>query len=151
MTETSIRLLERTDRSEWEVLWQAYLRFYGEDLPQEVTDGLFERLLGEGRHSALVAERDGQLLGLVHFLPHDSTWSLQPTCYLEDLYVDETVRGTGAGRKLIEAVYRAADDLGCCKVYWHTNADNDRARQLYDRIGSLSDYVKYDRPQRNPA
>ncbi|WP_417671485.1 GNAT family N-acetyltransferase [Roseibium sp.] len=142
-----IRPLERGDRAEWEALWAAYLRFYEQELPTEVTDGLFQRLLGKGHHSALVAEQDGKLLGLVHYLAHDSTWSLRPTCYLEDLYVDENLRDGGVGRKLIEAVYREADSNGWGNVYWHTHHHNARARQLYDRIGRLSEFVRYDRPK----
>ncbi|MEP0236304.1 GNAT family N-acetyltransferase [Roseibium sp.] len=146
MSDATIRPLSASDRAEWGRLWQDYLTFYKQDLAPEVTDGLFERLLGEGGHFGLVAELDGRLVGLVHSLPHASTWSLEPTCYLEDLFVDETLRGGGVGRKLIEAVSAEAERLGCYKIYWHTEEGNARARRLYDRIGTLSDFVKYDRP-----
>ncbi|MBD8890133.1 GNAT family N-acetyltransferase [Roseibium litorale] len=145
MEEVVIRPLTREDRPQWDVLWQAYLTFYEQTLPQEVTDGLFERLLGEGGHFALVAERAGKLTGLVHSLPHASTWSLAPTCYLEDLFVAPDQRGAGTGRKLIEGVYEEATKRGCTNVYWHTHDDNSTARRLYDRIGVLSKFVRYDK------
>ncbi|MEP3047616.1 MAG: GNAT family N-acetyltransferase [Roseibium sp.] len=144
MTDVVIRLLKQDDKAVWHELWLAYLSFYEQDLTDDETNGLFNRLLGEGYHDAFVAERDGQLVGFVHYLFHASTWSLEPVCYLEDLYVDETIRGGGIGRLLIEAVYRAADSK-CGKVYWHTHDHNSRARQLYDRIGVLSDFVRYER------
>lgn len=143
MSEILIRPLEAEDRPEWDRLWQAYLAFYEQELAPEVTETLFQRLLGVGRHFGLVAEQDGRLVGLVHALPHDSTWAVEHTCYLEDLFVDGACRGSGVGRKLIEAVYAEADRLGCSKVYWHTHDDNARARQLYDRIGHLTPFVKY--------
>lgn len=148
MTDNFIRPLAPSDKAAWLKLWQAYLVFYEQTLDDAVTDGLFERLLGPDHHKAFVAEQNGVLTGFVHFLFHDSTWSLDQTCYLEDLYVGETVRGSGTGRKLIEAVYRAAEDEpgASGKVYWHTNQSNHRARQLYDRIGVLSDFVRYNRP-----
>ena len=54
-------------------------------------------------------------------------------------------RGTGTGRALIEAVYAAADASGAPRVYWLTQEDNHTARKLYDRIGRLSGFVKYER------
>ncbi|MEP4768413.1 MAG: GNAT family N-acetyltransferase [Roseibium sp.] len=146
MTNTTVRPLTRDDQTAWRLLWNAYLSFYEHALPDAVSEGQFERFLGEGYHNAIVAEQDGKLVGFVHYLFHASTWSLSPTCYLEDLYVDETIRGGGIGRKLIEAVFAAADANGGGKVYWHTHDHNTRARQLYDRIGVLGNFVKYDRP-----
>jgi len=145
MTTVRIRPIERADKAAWLPLWQAYLTFYQQTLSDEVTDGLFERLLGDGFHDGLVAEREGRLVGFVHFLGHASTWSLEPTCYLEDLYVDGSERGGGVGRKLIEAVYAAAEAKGCTNVYWHTHDHNTTARQLYDRVGVLSDFVRYEK------
>jgi len=149
MTDITIRALRRSDKADWLALWQGYLEFYEQDLPEEVTETLFERLLSEREgHDGFVAEQGGRLVGFVHYLFHASTWSTLSTCYLEDLYVSESVRGGGAGRKLIEAVYAAADaePAASGKVYWHTHHYNERARRLYDRIGVLSDFVRYDRP-----
>ncbi|MTH96340.1 GNAT family N-acetyltransferase [Roseibium sp. RKSG952] len=145
MTDVCVRPLCETDRPGWLRLWAAYLAFYQQDLPEEVTDTLFERLLGDGGHDGLVAEQGERLIGFAHYLPHASTWAIAPTCYLEDLFVDATVRGGGVGRKLIEAVYQAAEVKGCTNVYWHTHDDNHQARQLYDKIGVLSNFVRYDK------
>jgi len=148
MTDITIRPLERSDKPGWLELWKAYLAFYEQDLAPEVSETLFERLHSDAGHRAFVAVQENELVGLVHYLFHDSTWASSSTCYLEDLYVSEKLRGGGAGRKLIEAVYRAASEEPSAsgKVYWHTHDHNTRARQLYDRIGVLSDFVRYDRP-----
>lgn len=145
MSDVRIRPLTAADKAEWLSLWNGYLTFYEQELADAVTDGLFERLLGQGYHCAFVAEQDGKLIGLVHYLFHASTWSLSDVCYLEDLYVDEQARAGGVGRKLIEAVYQAAEKQGCANTYWHTHSHNDRARQLYDRIGVLTEFVRYNR------
>ncbi|TYC65497.1 GNAT family N-acetyltransferase [Stappia sp. BW2] len=148
MTDITTRPLKRSDKQGWLELWAAYLAFYKQDLAPEVTEKLFERLLSDTGHRAFVALQGDELVGLVHYLFHESTWALSSTCYLEDLFVSEKLRGGGAGRKLIEAVYQAATDEPTASgaVYWHTHDHNTRARQLYDRIGVLSDFVRYDRP-----
>ena len=84
-------------------------------------------------------------MGLTHYLFHRHGWRIENVVYLQDLYVDPEVRGTGAGRALIEAVYRAADEAGCPSVYWLTQDFNSTARQLYDRIATVTPFIKYQR------
>lgn len=88
---------------------------------------------------------DGKLVGLTHYLFHRHGWKVEDTCYLQDLYADPDVRGMGVGRALIEAVYAAADAAGAPSVYWLTQDFNHTARQLYDRIGTKSPFIKYTR------
>ena len=92
---------------------------------------------------ALVAEQDGLLLGLTHFLFHRSTISLEPTCYLQDLFTVEAARGKGVGRALIEEVYRRAEDAGSHRVYWQTHETNATAMKLYDKVAEKSGFVVY--------
>jgi hypothetical protein len=47
---------------------------------------------------------------------------------------------------LIEAVYAAADAQGCPRVYWLTQEFNAAGRRLYDRVGELTPFIRYDRP-----
>ncbi|MEE4188201.1 MAG: GNAT family N-acetyltransferase [Roseobacter sp.] len=142
-----IRPLEASDRADWVCLWEAYLAFYETTRPQNVYDVYFERLLGDDPldYSCLIAEIDSACVGLVHFLFHRHGWSVENTCYLQDLYAAPEVRGKGIGRALIEAVYAVADDAGAPNVYWLTQDFNTTARQLYDRIGVLTPFIKYNR------
>ncbi|MBL4619674.1 MAG: GNAT family N-acetyltransferase [Marinicaulis sp.] len=142
---TLIRALKREDEASWRRLWAGYLAFYKTDLPHGLTDALFERLLTGQPHFAFVAIKDDEMIGFVHCLPHASTWSIDDYCYLEDLYVDPSVRGSGAGRALIEAVYKEADRRGLPRVYWHTDNGNVTARHLYDKLATLSEFVQYRR------
>ncbi len=142
---TVVRALAQSDEDAWRGLWARYLAFYKTDLAQSTTDALFANLLKGEPHFALVAENDGRVVGFTHCLPHASTWSSSPYLYLEDLFVDPSVRGTGAGRALIEAVYDEADRRGYARVYWHTDTNNTTARRLYDRLATLSEFVQYRR------
>jgi GNAT superfamily N-acetyltransferase len=91
----------------------------------------------------LVAESDGKVVGLAHYLFHRSTIQLEPSCYLQDLYTHESARGAGVGRALIDAVYRCATDAGSPRVYWHTHETNATAMQLYDKVAEKSGFVVY--------
>jgi GNAT superfamily N-acetyltransferase len=92
---------------------------------------------------ALVAEKDGQLLGLAHYLFHRSTIQIGPTCYLQDLFTAEAARGKGIGRALIEAVYVRAREAGCPRVYWQTHETNSPAMKLYDKVAERSGFIVY--------
>jgi len=143
----NVRPLRESDRDQWSALWTAYLEFYETTVPQRVYDSTFARMLGDDPHqfNCLVAELDGRLVGLTHYLYHAHAWKEEQVCYLQDLYADPTVRGTGIGRALIEAVYTAADTQGAPNVYWLTQDFNHTARKLYDRIGQLSPFIRYGR------
>ncbi len=142
-----IRPLRSEDRKEWSSLWGAYLAFYETSVPDDVYQTTFSRLLGDDPQdfSCFVAEIDGQLVGLTHYLFHRHAWSVENVCYLQDLFADPKVRSTGVGRALIQAVYDEADRQGARSVYWHTQEFNDTARKLYDRIGKLTPFVMYRR------
>lgn len=143
-----IRPLCASDEDAWRALWTDYLTFYKSSVPEAVYQSTFARLIGDEAQdfNALVADRDGTLIGLTHYLFHRHCWRIENTCYLQDLYVAPAARGTGTGRKLIEAVYTAADEAGAPSVYWLTQDDNAAGRQLYDRVGSLTNFIKYARP-----
>ena len=142
---TTVRPLKAADEAVWRGLWAGYLAFYKANLAPSVTDALFRRMLKGAPHFALVAEKDGAVVGFVHCLPHASTWDARGYLYLEDLYVDPDARGAGAGRKLIEAVYAEADRRGLGRVYWHTDKGNRTARRLYDTLATLSEFIQYRR------
>ncbi len=141
----TIRSLAPGDFSQWEPLWQGYNCFYGRDaLPSGITQMTWSRFFDsyEPIH-ALVAEKDGQLVGLAHYLFHRSTIQIEPTCYLQDLFTTESRRGRGVGRALIEAVYERARIAGCPRVYWQTHESNLTAMRLYDKVADRSGFVVY--------
>ena len=147
MSQQEIRFLTPADESEWRRLWTLYLEFYESTVAEDVYAATFARLNSpeHGDYNALVALVDGRPRGLVHFLYHGHCWHVDPVCYLQDLYVDSELRGTGLGRALIEAVYAQADEAGCASVYWHTQHFNEVGRRLYDRVASLTPFIMYRR------
>jgi GNAT superfamily N-acetyltransferase len=144
MAEVAIRPLGPEDRADWEPLWAGYLAFYEATIPSTVTETTWARLNdpAEPMH-ALGAFIDGQLVGIVHYLFHRSTWTTGDYCYLQDLFTDEAARGRGAGRALIEAVYERARAASASRVYWLTQEGNATARALYDKLADRSGFIQY--------
>jgi GNAT superfamily N-acetyltransferase len=143
-----VRPVEPDDFDQWKPLWIGYNAFYGREgstaLPVAVTLQTWSRFFdaSEPVH-ALVADSDGNLLGLVHYIFHRSTISIAPVCYLQDLFTIPAARGQGVGRALIEEVYRRAFEAECPRVYWHTQETNATARQLYDKVAENSGFLVY--------
>ena len=142
-----VRPLTAADEAEWRRLWTGYLDYYETSVPEEVYQSSFARMLSgeDNEFHGMVAELDGKLVGLVHYLFHRHGWKVENVCYLQDLYTDPTVRGKSIGRALIEAVYGAADSAGAPAVYWLTQDFNEAGRRLYDRVGQLTPFIKYTR------
>ena len=143
-----IRSLNKTDYPQWLSLWDAYNAFYGRSgltaLPEEITLATWERFFdpNEPVH-AFVAEYEGKLLGITHYIFHRSTTAIAPTCYLQDLFTAEAARGKGIGRALINAVYEQAKAADAPRVYWQTHETNLQAMKLYDKVAEKSGFVVY--------
>jgi GNAT superfamily N-acetyltransferase len=146
--DVTIRSLAPGDRAAWDTLWDGYNTFYGRHgdtaLPQQITDITWSRFFdGYEPMYSLVAEQAGELVGFTHFLLHRNTTQIQPNCYLQDLFTAENARGKGVARKLIEAVYQRATELGAGRVYWQTHETNTNAMYLYDKVAEKSGFIVY--------
>lgn len=145
-----IRPVTAGDFAQWLPLWEGYNTFYGRSgptaLPAEITRSTWLRFLdpAEPVH-ALVAEREGQLLGLTHYLFHRSTIHIELVSYLQDLFTAESARGQGIGRALIEEVAARSRAAGAARVYWLTHETNQTARRLYDTLATNSGFIVYRR------
>jgi len=134
----------RTTDADWRRLWAQYLAFYETDLDPAITAHAWARVCDlASAIRALVVTDNGVMAGFAMLVRHEGTWTRSPICYLEDFCVDETVRGNGLGRALLDGCLALARAEGWSRFYWHTNADNHRARALYDSYVAADDNVKY--------
>ena len=139
-----IRPIRREDHDAWMPLWRGYQEFYKVDLAQEVSATTFARLLDPAEPvNGSLAWQGPRAVGMVHYIPHRSTWTIGNYCYLQDLFTAPDLRGGGVGRKLIEHVYEVAKQAGCARVYWLTHETNHTARQLYDKVAENSGFIVY--------
>jgi GNAT superfamily N-acetyltransferase len=144
MSNVFIRPLKADEREAWQPLWKGYQDYYQTNL-DDTTDSLWQRLMEDDPAGpfCLVAESDGKLLGLVQYLFHGTTWSAHRRIYIHDLYTVQEARGQGIGRKLIEAVYAVGKQSNCDQVYWLTQDFNEDGRRLYDKVSTLTPFIKY--------
>jgi GNAT superfamily N-acetyltransferase len=141
----SILAVGDADHADWQRLWTAYQTFYQVALPAGVFAATWARLRdpAEPVHGALARNDAGAAIGLVHWIRHRTCWDSADSCYLQDLYVDETARGGGVGRQLIAHVAAAAAGFGASHVHWLTHESNARARRLYDQVATRSGFIQY--------
>lgn len=150
-SEIVIRPVVRQDFERWLPLWDGYNAFYGRSgptaLPEAITQTTWSRFFDayEPMH-ALVAENGERLLGLTHYLFHRSTTTVEPSCYLQDLFTVQETRGKGVGKALVEGVYERAREAGSKRVYWQTHETNQTAMRLYNQVAERSGFVVYRRP-----
>jgi len=138
-----IRPLRVEDREQWQPLWNGYNLFYQRTLPDEITEVSWERFFDpEEDMFAAVAELDGRVVGLVHYLYHRSTTMIEKVCYLQDLFTAPDARGRGVGGALIDHVYEQAANAELRRVYWQTHEANP-ARKLYDQKAERSPFRSY--------
>jgi GNAT superfamily N-acetyltransferase len=142
-----IRPVGAADFPQWLPLWTGYNTFYKRVLPDEITQSTWKRFFDDKEPvHALVAEENGRLLGLVHYLFHRATAMIEYNCYLADLFTNDAARGKGVGKALIEAVYAKAKAAGCSRVYWQTHETNAVAQVLYNKVAERSGFIVYRQP-----
>ncbi len=141
---TLIRDIRESDAAAWRRLWADYNDFYETAVPIDVTELTLRRLLDPtSTMIGRIAERNAHVAGFSVSVLHESSWTSSPTCYLEDLFVDPTLRGAGLGRALVQDLIDLGRARGWARLYWHTQADNERARRLYDSFVEADSFVRY--------
>lgn len=144
--ELTVRSIVASDEGQWRDLWRAYLAFYDTGLPEGTYRETFRRLIaGDAGMFGCLAVSGDAALGLVHYLNHQNFWKPGQTCYLQDLFTTPAARGKGVARALMQAVFFAAAKSGISDVYWLTAETNYAGRMLYDRIGTKTPFIVYER------
>lgn len=143
MSTVQVRSARPDDQERWGALYTAYATFYEQDSVDLAL--VWGWILDPGHEvEALVAERDGELVGLAHVRPFARPLAGSVGGWLDDLFVDPAARGTGVVDALLDCVRARAVERGWSVVRWITADDNHRAQAVYDRVAARTAWVTYD-------
>jgi GNAT superfamily N-acetyltransferase len=143
--QSRVRDLTAADEPAWRRLWAGYCNFYEAVLSDEQTNFTWARLIDPASSiKGLIAENaEGRVIGMCNFILHENTWTSSPVCYLEDLYVEHSLRGDGVGEAMIQELTDRMKIEGWSRIYWNTKENNYRARGLYDKFTRADGFVRY--------
>ena len=137
--------LSLEDREQWEALYKNYALFYQVPMNQSILDTVWSWIFDDQtQFFALVAKDDkGSALGFMHYREMLSPLRGTTVGFLDDLYIDESVRGDGVVEQLFEALGTSAKAQGWPHVRWITAENNYRARAVYDKLASKTHWQTY--------
>jgi GNAT superfamily N-acetyltransferase len=87
---------------------------------------------------ALIAERDGAVLGYALYFATFSSFLTSTGIWLEDLFVRPACRGEGVGRALLAAVAAIVRERGGERLEWAALDWNELALGFYRRMGATT-------------
>ncbi len=125
----------------------SYQRFYEvAEIDEERNRSFFRRFLAPSEDGLLLgARRGGRVVGYACLYWHFSSTQAKETVLMNDLFVDDSARGQGVGRALIEATAEVARERGVASIEWSTAPDNHTAQRLYDSTGAeRSEWFSYE-------
>jgi GNAT superfamily N-acetyltransferase len=141
-----VRQPTHSDHEDWLNLWRQYLVFYEHELTDQQTELTWQRLLSQdGPVYGIVVERDGAVIGFAHYSFTHSTWEEHAAIYVEDLFVDPSVRQSGVAHALAAKLGEIAVNAGVSRLHWMTQSHNVTARKLYDELGTLTEFIVYEK------
>ncbi len=136
------RPLRFDDFAAWLPLWD------GNNMGQrneEVTTETWSRLCNPDNTqvNGLCAIKNGDMLGIVHYILHPTTGQINHVCYMQDVYVAPAHRRKGIGKRLVEEVTKIATKEKWARMYWITSSDNIEAKAMYENFGIKLNFTFY--------
>ena len=106
---------------------------------QKYDEAALERLLADPTRPILIADLDGGVAGyafcMLQETKNDPVLCDRKVLYIDDLCVNETIRGKGIATALYARVLEYARELGCHSVTLNVWCGNDGAMAFYEKCG----------------
>jgi RimJ/RimL family protein N-acetyltransferase len=144
-TTPTVRPTSPADEVRWRELFRAYREFYHLEESEEIVSRVWGWITDTDHEvNGLVAEVDGRIAAIADFRRFARPSTGSTGIWLDDLFTDPEVRGSGAGRALIARLQNIAADEGLSVVRWITASDNEQAQVLYEKVAARTNWVTYD-------
>ena len=145
MPDVLVRSLTTTDYDQWLHLYHGYAEHYKVTLTEDIIQTTWGWLMDTSHPvHGLVAVHDDRLVGLAHIRPMPSPLRGKVIGFLDDLFVDHDQRGIGVVDALMTSLKAMAQDNEWAVIRWITRDNNYRARGVYDKYASKTDWNLYE-------
>ncbi len=133
------------DREGWERLYRGYAEFYRMPMTGETLDTVWTWIHDATLpfYGLLAKDPSGRAVGLMHYREMPSPLRGARVGFLDDLFVDPQARGQGVVDALYARLRAESARHGWPFVRWITRDNNYRARAVYDRLATRTDWVTY--------
>ncbi len=134
-----IRRVKKKDIDQLSVLFDKYRIFYKQQSAIGSARSFLKKRMKRKESVIFVAEEGKDLVGFTQLFPIFSSVSMQRTWLLNDLYVDEKARGTGAATALLNAAKEFGEETNSKWLLLQTAADNFTAQKVYEKNGWIKE------------
>lgn len=142
---TLIRDLDRSDFDNWLDVYRFYAEHYEADLTDDGIATTWAWLMDADHPlTGIVAEDNARLVGLAHYRAMPSPLRGGNLGFLDDLIVAPKYRGSDAAKLLLGALKSVGKEQKWAKIRWITRDDNYRARTLYDKVATKTNWAMYE-------
>lgn len=127
-------------------LFRGFMTYLGDPSPPDsaLADAITPVFSDPTAEILIAADAGGAPVSYAHYRFYYSVWMAAPECFLEDLFVMESVRDGGIGRQMLERIFDVARARGCARVRLDTNEGNARGIYLYEKLGFENGRDSYD-------
>lgn len=132
--ETPLRIAGPADVAPVTGLVAGFRDFLADDSPSNAEIEATVSILLRDRSTEFLLIGDPEC-GFVQTRFRLSVWTGSEDAWLEDLFVEESARGEGYGRILVEAAIERARSRGCARIQLDVNEANKAAVALYESTG----------------
>lgn len=141
----NIRPIADGDFFNWIGLFEGYTTFYKQEFTDQKALIVWSWISDKDHETfGFVAERDGELVGLIHLREFARPLAASRGLFVDDLYVVDEVRGSGIGSALLDTAKQYAHENNLSVVRWITAPDNEVAQVLYDKVATKTEWLTYD-------
>ena len=141
-----IRWAVPRDEAAWRRMWNDFIEGGPEPCSAEAPDAVWRGAMDAANPLGLLIATDAteEPIGFLLYVTHPWSWSARWVAYLLDFYVAPSWRGQGIGSRLLAHLAQIGREEGWLKIYWMTQADNEAAHRLYEKVAARSALVRYD-------
>ena len=144
-----INEITKNDYQSWKIIFKEYLTFYNSELTDSIIKSSWDKIINKDEQIYCFgcyksSEKNKELIGIMNFIFHKSTWSKNQVCYLEDLFIKEDYRLKGCASLLLKNLVKICKIKNVEKIYWKTKSDNYQAQSLYDKFAIQTDFLEYE-------